>query len=42
MLAGLQVATVRAQTSVPRRAICNTGVFVPDEPLTDSAVAMLA
>lgn len=41
ILAELQVATMRAQTSVPMRATFATGVFVPDAPLTDSVDTML-
>lgn len=42
ILAELQVATVRAQTSVPLLATFATGAFVPTEPLTASVETMLA
>jgi hypothetical protein len=40
-LAELQVARVRAQTSVPLLPTFATGVYVPTEPLTASVDTML-
>lgn len=41
ILAELQVATVRAQTSVPLLPTFATGAYVPTEPLTASVETML-